>query len=92
MDCDYDYIGYVALSLSGRDKKRHFIVVAQEPNFVFLADGETRRLERPKKKKLKHVKILSMQSEAIREMLKSNPKRLLNSDIYKALEEMGFGR
>ncbi|NLB62420.1 MAG: RNA-binding protein [Clostridiales bacterium] len=92
MDGDYDFLGFAAQSKAGRDKKRYFIVVAVEPNYVFLADGETHKIAKPKKKKLKHVKILATQSESIREMLKNYPKRLLDSDIYKALKEMGLWR
>ena len=52
-------IGRLAVSISGRDKGRVFIIVdTPEENFVSLCDGELRRLEKPKRKKLKHIKLL----------------------------------
>ena len=48
-------IGQVVRSIAGRDNGKAFIVVRTEPNFIYVADGETRKLEAPKKKKLKHI-------------------------------------
>ena len=48
-------IGQMVRSIAGRDNGKAFMVVATEPNFVYVADGETRKLEAPKKKKLKHI-------------------------------------
>ena len=53
-------IGRMAVSTQGRDKGRVFIIVdTPEENFVMLADGKLRRLEKPKRKKLKHIKLLT---------------------------------
>ena len=48
-------IGQVVRSIAGRDNGKAFIVVKTERNFVYVADGETRKLDAPKKKKLKHI-------------------------------------
>ena len=48
-------IGQVVFSKSGRDKGRAFVVLAVEDEYVFLADGQLRPLNRPKKKKAKHT-------------------------------------
>ena len=54
-------VGRFAKSLSGRDKGRVFIIVdTPEENFVMLSDGELRKLEKPKRKKLKHIKLLAI--------------------------------
>ena len=54
-------VGRFAKSLSGRDKGKVFIIVdAPEENFVMLSDGELRKLEKPKRKKLKHIKLLAI--------------------------------
>ncbi|MBR6514482.1 MAG: KOW domain-containing RNA-binding protein [Clostridia bacterium] len=54
-------IGRIAVSTQGRDKGRAFIIVdTPEENFVMLCDGELRRLEKPKRKKLKHIKLLAI--------------------------------
>ena len=40
---------------AGRDKGKLLFVLDVEGDFLLLADGKTRRLERPKRKKRKHV-------------------------------------
>ena len=42
-------IGQVVRSIAGRDNGKAFIVVRTEGDYVYIADGETRRLEAPKK-------------------------------------------
>lgn len=48
--------GTVVQALSGRDKNRLFCAVAVENEYVFIVDGKTRTLKRPKRKNPKHVK------------------------------------
>ncbi len=48
-------IGQQVRSIAGRDNGKAFIVVKTEPNYVYVADGMTRKLDAPKKKKLKHI-------------------------------------
>ncbi len=48
-------IGQIVRSKAGRDNGKAFIVVGVEDNYVYLADGRTRKLESPKRKKLKHI-------------------------------------
>ncbi len=49
-------IGLLAYSKCGRDRKRLFCVVEViDENFVFVADGKLHRVEKPKKKRLKHL-------------------------------------
>ena len=59
--------GQLVLSLSGRDKGRIHVIVAYdvEKQIVFIVDGKTRCVEKPKPKKLKHVKFLSKCDETV---------------------------
>jgi ribosomal protein L14E/L6E/L27E len=47
--------GQVVYSKRGRDKGLPFIVINAEEDYVYLADGKQRVLDRLKKKKIKHV-------------------------------------
>ncbi|MDR2047791.1 MAG: KOW domain-containing RNA-binding protein [Clostridiales bacterium] len=51
-------IGSVVFSKAGRDKGRYYIVVhaGKTEDAVYIADGEMRRLEKPKLKKIKHLR------------------------------------
>ena len=49
-------IGTVCVSRAGHDKGRAFLIVGvYDENHVLLSDGETRKLPKPKKKKLSHL-------------------------------------
>ena len=49
-------LGSVVLSRAGRDNGRYFVVVGQaDDEHVLIADGRLRKVESPKKKKLKHL-------------------------------------
>ena len=47
--------GSLVYSIAGRDKGNIFLVLYVEGDFVYLADGDMRRVAKPKKKKIKHV-------------------------------------
>lgn len=47
--------GSLVYSIAGRDKGILFLVLKREGDLVYLADGNLRKTENPKKKKLKHV-------------------------------------
>ena len=54
-----EMIGRFALATAGRDKNRVFIIVGSEgEQFLYIADGKHRRVEKPKLKKAKHLRIL----------------------------------
>ncbi len=54
------YTGTVARATAGHDKGGLFFVVAEEGEYLFLANGRQRKMGEPKKKKLRHVVISSI--------------------------------
>ena len=76
--------GQIVFSKCGRDKGRAFIVVDFCNEYVFIADGSLRKLEKPKKKKKIHIQISKNIDNDIKNKLE-NELYLLNSDIRKAL-------
>ena len=74
----------IVLSLTGRDKGRLMLVMAEEGDFLLLANGRARRAESPKRKRRKHVSYQGpSDGRTARKLLESG--RLTNSDIRKAL-------
>ncbi len=64
------FIGCVATSLAGRDKGRKFVIVGVlDEEHVYIADGKMRKIEKPKKKKLKHLKVESVTEQNIADEL-----------------------
>ena len=48
-------LGQAVFSKAGHDKGRWFAVVGVEENFALIADGKSRKLDKPKRKKLMHL-------------------------------------
>ncbi len=47
--------GSVVKSTAGRDQGGYYVAVEAEDRFVFIADGKERKLEKPKRKNVKHI-------------------------------------
>lgn len=81
-------LGQVVYSKAGRDEGRIFIVTGFiDDKYVFVSDGDLRRLENPKKKKIKHLTVTNVVIEAISDKLGTGIK-ITNADIRKALAEV----
>ena len=68
----------IVISLNGRDKDKLFYVMQVEDNFCLLADGKGRKLENPKRKKLKHVRRVSRTETRVATKI-LNGDKVLNS-------------
>lgn len=55
----------LAKSLSGHDKDRYYLVIKEDGDAVYLADGGVRPLARPKKKNKKHVQRVKRVPEEV---------------------------
>ena len=52
-------IGKFATSKAGHDKAKLYVITAMEGDFVYLCDGRLKPVEKPKKKRLKHIQIIN---------------------------------
>ena len=84
-----DLIGRVAVSRAGRDKGRAFLVTGAEGEFLLLADGRVRKLEKPKRKKRMHVFLRPETAAGIREALTMGLP-LNDREVEKALFALGY--
>lgn len=79
-------LGQVVYSKAGRDKGKKFIVVEIiDESYVMIADGDLRKIENAKRKKLKHLNVTGEVILPLKEKLE-NKDRVSNSDIRKAIE------
>ena len=53
-----EMIGMLAVSRAGHDSTKVYVIVGEEDECVYLADGYTRTVDRPKKKNKKHIQII----------------------------------
>ncbi|NLI60202.1 MAG: RNA-binding protein [Clostridiales bacterium] len=87
-DHDKDLIGRIVLSKAGRDKGDIFIVVGQiDQDYVLIANGANRSVDKPKKKKMKHLELRPDYLGKIRDKLLKGQK-LFDSEIRKSLETL----
>lgn len=47
--------GSIVKAVAGRDRDRFFVVLKTEGRFAYIADGKTRKIDKPKRKKLIHL-------------------------------------
>ena len=50
--------GMLAVSKAGHDKNRVYVIIKEENEYVYLADGRNRTVYHPKKKKIRHVQLI----------------------------------
>ena len=78
-------IGRVAVSTAGRDKGRYFVIIdIIDAQYVYIADGDLRTKGRPKKKKLRHLKLCPEVLDSIAAKLKEGTK-VFDAEIRSAI-------
>ena len=80
---DYN-ISDVVKATAGRDKDKLLYVIALEGEFLVLANGKDRPLDRPKRKKRKHVQKVLRAETRVAEKLRRGDK-VLNSELRRDL-------
>ena len=73
-----ELVGRVVTALSGHDKGRRYLVIAEESKAVLLADGKHRRLNKPKHKNKKHVRPM-------REDYRTDPEAMTDGRLRRWL-------
>lgn len=79
-------IGQVVKSRAGRDKGRIFLVLdIIDSEHILLVDGDLRKLDKPKKKKIKHLIIYNTIVDGLKYKLE-NKLKINNAYVRKLLE------
>ena len=79
-------IGQIVISKCGRDKGNAMIVIALDSEYAYLVDGRVRPLEKPKKKKAKHIQPTNI----VLDLTIPCGRALQDADIRKFIA--GFGQ
>ena len=77
-------ISDVVVSTAGREKGKLFYVIGTDPVYLMLANGKDRTLDKPKRKKRKHVQKVLRSETRVAEKLRSGDK-VLNSELRRDL-------
>ena len=77
-------ISDVVISTAGRDQGKLFYVIGTDPVYLLLANGKDRTLEKPKRKKRKHIqKVLRAETRVALKL--RNSDKVLNSELRRDL-------
>lgn len=81
-----DMRGTFAISRAGHDIGQIYIITQESEEYVYLADGKTRTVERPKRKNKKHVQVVRKGvNEEIRNKLLNN-QLIYNEEIKRVIK------
>lgn len=79
-------LGEIVNSKAGRDIERSFVIVSIiDESYVLISDGDLRKIEKPKKKKLKHLELTGMVIDSLNKKL-VNGLKVTNAEIRRALK------
>lgn len=77
----------VVSSTAGRDQGQLFYVIDTDDQFVTLVNGRNRPVEKPKRKKRKHVEKVLRSETRVAEKLRSGDK-VLNGELRRDLASL----
>ncbi len=81
--------GQIVRSKAGHDKGNVFFIVGiLDDGYVLIADGDLRKVEKPKKKKIRHLQPYNKVSAVIAGKIK-NGIRIENAELQKELDKSG---
>ena len=81
---DNIHISDVVVSTAGHDQGEIFYVISTDDQFLYLANGKDRTLEKPKRKKRKHIQKVLRSETRVAEKLRLGDK-VLNSELRRDL-------
>lgn len=79
--------GDIVYSIAGRDSGGYFVVVDADDSFAMICDGKSRKTDKPKRKKIKHLKTDCARSEFIAEKL-SRGETVTNRELKRELNRI----
>ncbi len=80
-------LGKVVRSKAGRDEGRMFVVTALDGDFVYVADGDTHKIETQKRKRIKHLFVTEETISSLQEKLEAGAP-VENCELRKALKAL----
>jgi len=78
--------GMLAFSLAGHDAKKIYIIIEETDEYVFLCDGVIKTIDRPKKKRKKHIQIVKKEIDASLQDRIRKKEKYTNEEIKRAIK------
>lgn len=77
-------VGSFVTSRAGHDYGRHYVIIRTDGEYLYLVDGDIRKLGNPKRKNTKHVNLLAVHDDTLSEKIKS--MTVNNEDIKRTIK------
>ena len=76
--------GLFTISKAGHDKGNIYVIVREDNEYVYVADGVSKTLEKPKKKNKKHIQIIKKKAiEIIADEQQVKAQKLADNEQVK---------
>lgn len=79
-------IGQIVISIAGRDKNEHYVVIDVKEDTAYVVNGSSRKLDHPKPKRFKHLQPTNMMDQELASKL-SRQLKVTNIEIRQALSQ-----
>jgi len=83
----YNMLGNFATSKAGHDKGQLYVIIGTEGDFVYLCDGRCKPLDNPKKKRRKHIQIISATVEEDLQKRLATGEAVRDEEIKNAIKK-----
>ena len=78
--------GFLASSKAGHDKNKIYVIVKEDTEYVWLADGKIKTVEKPKKKRKKHIQVIKYSNNAEIKNALSEGKKVSDLELVMVLK------
>ena len=79
-------IGSFAAAAAGHDTGKCYVIFHMDSEYVYLVDGRSRTIERPKKKKKNHIILRSAADHILADKIRD--KSVTNEEIKRAIKQI----
>jgi len=77
----------VVCSLAGRDRGQLFYVIKREKDYVLIADGRGRKIDKLKRKNPKHLRLITASDCRLKTKI-LNGEKFTDSEIRRSLQQI----
>lgn len=78
-------VGMLALSKSGHDRGQLYVIIREEDEYIYLADGRHKLVDNCKKKNRRHIQIIRTLAAGAGEKLQRG-ESVTNEEIKRAIK------
>ena len=79
--------GFLASSKAGHDKDKIYVIIKEDAEYVWLADGKIKTFANPKKKRKKHIQIIKYYENAELKNALLEGKKVSDLELMMVLKE-----